>query len=190
MGNFPLTRIALNLSLIVALAIQPVAAVRGDRRLFGEMLGKRHPHMSRLWLLRSRASERSVLLLLWYSKGCRKRRLPSQAAVVTMNRRTRMCSVHLLPIWKRRRRLASCPTRTNPESGVQSVCLCEQDSQPLSDSSPRRPVNESRTSLAIGNVGPVGADGDGRLSLSTARDGTDIPTLAHFSQIVLCIWRL
>jgi hypothetical protein len=76
------------------------------------------------------------------------------------------------------------------EPGVQLVCLCKQDSQPLSDASPTRPVNESRTSLAIGYLGPVGSQVDGLMSLSTAGNGTDVSALAHFSQIVLCIWRL
>jgi hypothetical protein len=76
------------------------------------------------------------------------------------------------------------------EAGVESVCLCARNAQPLSDSSPIRPVNESRTSLAIGFLGPVGSENDGLMSLSTARNGTGLPAVAHFSQIVLCIWRL
>ena len=76
------------------------------------------------------------------------------------------------------------------QSSVQSLCLCEQNSQPLSDSSPRRPVSEIRTSFAIAHIGPVGADRDHRLSIATARGGTNAIEIAHFSQIVLCIWRL
>ena len=192
MGNFPLTRIALNLSLIVALAIQPVAAcaVTADCSV--------------------RCSESDTVMC----PGC------GCCEVEKVNDRCCCCSGTAEPAEKKAAKPSCCshdessdlsdldvfsPPRADletpepacelsdsdeSETTLQSLCLCEQNSQPLSDSSPTRPVNESRASLAIRFSGPVGADSDSRLSLSIARDGKDVPALAHFSQILLCIWRL
>ncbi len=192
MGDFPLTRIALNLLLIVALAIQPVAvcAVTADCSV--------------------RYSESDTVMC----PGC------DCCEVEEVNDRCCCCSGTAEAAEKRAARPSCCGHDESPdlsdldvfgspradletpesvcelsdsdelETTLQSHCFCEQNSQPLSDSSPTRPVNESRASLAIGFDGLIGDDSDSRLSLSIAREGTDVPVLAHFSQIVFCVWRL
>jgi hypothetical protein len=76
------------------------------------------------------------------------------------------------------------------DSGLRSVCLCGRDSQPLSDSSPPRPTSENRDRLALGasvldksrwNLGP---------SLATSQYAADLSVPQCFSQVILCVWRL
>ncbi len=189
MGNFPLTRIALNLSLIVAVAIQPVAACAAVA----------------VCSVRCSASDTRMCL----GCGCCEVERAndhccccfSTADVEEKERFEPSCCSHdeltdaevfdfQCSDLERSNTACKLSDAAESETTIQSLCLCEQNSQPLSDSSPTRPVNESRASLAMGFAGPVGADRDGRLSPALARDGTDIAELAHFSQIVLCIWRL
>jgi hypothetical protein len=75
-------------------------------------------------------------------------------------------------------------------AGVRSICLCEQDSQPLSDSTPRRPVSENRDTLSLESHDlDEGVWNCGQL-LATTQYGEDVPVSVRFSQVILCIWRL
>ncbi len=189
MRNFHLARIAVNLSLIVALAIQPVAAcaVAADCSL------------------KCSASD----ILLCPGCGC--------CEVEQANDRCCCCSGTAKVVEEEAAKPSCCSRDESADAevfdasssdldtlstacklsepdeselGLQSVCLCDQSSQPLNDPSPPRPANESRTGLAIGYAGPVAADFDDQLSRTAALDATGAPALAHFTQIVLCIWRL
>ena len=189
MGNFPLTRIALNLSLIVALALQPMAT-------YGTMAG--------CW---AKCSASDALMC----PGC--------GCCEVQDRNDRCCccrdtdnaaekeaakpsccshdessdsDVSDAPSADSQKHQHVCELSDSKASelGVRSVCACEQNPQPLSESSPTSPVKESRTSQGVGYVGMKGSENGGWLSLSTVRDRTDVSALAHFSQIVFCIWRL
>ena len=188
MGNFPLTRIALNLSLIVALSIQPVAvdAVTAD--------------CSR----RCRVSDALTC------QGCR------CCQVKEVTDRCGCCSSTAQSADPNAGK-PSCCSQSEPADQIlfvarcgdlddsdpaydgsdpdelkatrRSLCLCGKDSQPWSDSSSSSSATELRASLAIGFASSRAADCDSRVSLSIAR-AEMVPALAHFSQIVLCIWRL
>ncbi len=72
-----------------------------------------------------------------------------------------------------------------------SACLCGVTSPPLSDSSPRPPINELRDFDVLSYFVRVV---DAEAALSSVRPegelvGVDVPA-EHFSQRVLCIWRL
>jgi hypothetical protein len=73
---------------------------------------------------------------------------------------------------------------------VRSICLCEQGSQPLSDSSPRPRINEDREVLSFGFACRDGCDGDRGMLLGVSQYGADVAVAEHFSQVMLCIWRL
>ena len=84
----------------------------------------------------------------------------------------------------------SATTIASVESGLRSICLCEQDSQPLSDSSPRRPTSEQRDTLSLA-PGDIYSSVWGRDRLLAASQyATSVPPKLHFSQVMLCIWRL
>ncbi len=71
-----------------------------------------------------------------------------------------------------------------------STCLCEQSPQPLSDSSPRRPASEQRDIAAIAATVDDRSPWHAPHGTAKTRYGI-LPVLPpHFSQVVLCIWRL
>lgn len=76
------------------------------------------------------------------------------------------------------------------ESGLRAICLCEQESQPLSDSTPQRPTNDHRDTLSLTGSGPDSGGVRRHLTLAAAQYATNVPPQLRFSQVVLCIWRL
>jgi hypothetical protein len=76
------------------------------------------------------------------------------------------------------------------EFGVRSICLCEQEPQPLSDSTPRRPVSENRDNLSVGSADLDEGTCDKGNLLAATQYSADISVPEHFSQVVLGIWRL
>ncbi len=75
------------------------------------------------------------------------------------------------------------------ESGLRTVCLCEQKSQPLRDPSPRRPNNDHRDTIAP-PTSDIGGNSGRDSALAASRYAPDIPPEHRFSQVLLCIWRL
>lgn len=71
-----------------------------------------------------------------------------------------------------------------------SACLCQQEELPLGDPSPRRPASEDRDEVSLGyaksNASDFGNHADRR---SVARSDV-APSLRQFSQAMICIWRL
>ena len=194
MGNFPLTRIALNLLLIVSLAIQPVAACAFTADCAVRCSGSDTVMCPGCGCCEVEGANDRCCCCSGTAKSS-----DTEAAKPSCcsHKESAVEDVFGEPSADLETPEPTCKLSDSKdleaidsEATVQSVCLCEQNSQPLSDTSPRRPVNESRVSLAIGCADQVGDECDGRLSHSVARNSTDVPTLAHFSQIVLCIWRL
>jgi hypothetical protein len=76
------------------------------------------------------------------------------------------------------------------DAGVRSICLCEQRSPPLSDSSPRRPTTEDRDVVSLESIDLHGyAWNSGRLVAKRQATAPLVPP-SHFAQVMLCIWRL
>lgn len=73
---------------------------------------------------------------------------------------------------------------------LRSMCMCGADSHPLSDSSPRSRISENRTSVPLRCADLDGIDRELGMSRAPNRPGADGFGLAHFSQVLLCIWRL
>tara|TARA_R110002049_G_scaffold288534_1_gene471104 strand:- start:20453 stop:21055 length:603 start_codon:yes stop_codon:yes gene_type:complete len=73
---------------------------------------------------------------------------------------------------------------------VTGVCHCGMESQPLGDSSPSRPTIERRDSVAIrfADLATIFGDAIAKPSRLSQSEVSNSP--AHFSQIHLCIWRL
>ena len=76
------------------------------------------------------------------------------------------------------------------ESGFRSICLCEQDSQPLSDSSPRRPSSEHRDTFSLATSDIEDSVWGCDHLLAASQYATSVPPTHRFSQVMLCIWRL
>ena len=76
------------------------------------------------------------------------------------------------------------------DAGVRSICLCEQQPQPLSDSSPRRSTGENRdlVSFELSHIGESRWSADRLIATGPAESATAAPS--HFAQVMLCIWRL
>ena len=74
--------------------------------------------------------------------------------------------------------------------GLQSICLCEQNSQPLSDSSPRRPTCENRDIVSLESNALNGSAWNAGHLTGTSQFASPLPPAFHFAQIMLCIWRL
>ena len=195
MGNFPLTHIAVNLSLIVAMAIQPVAAcmVSVDRSAScSERDNFMCPGCGCCEV--EQADDRCGCCAqapdeLGTANDAEQEASEPSCCSHDESANTESSNVSSDEFDT----TAAASKRSEPaesESGVRSVCCCMQSSQPLSDSSPRRPVSENRTSLVVGYVGAVGADADEQQLRPPACNATDIRALPHFSQILFCIWRL
>lgn len=75
-------------------------------------------------------------------------------------------------------------------AGLRAVCMCDQSSQPLGDSAPRRTTSENRDVFSIGSRGPDNDVVNSGRDLAASSYTADVPVTTHFSQVVLCIWRL
>lgn len=73
------------------------------------------------------------------------------------------------------------------DTGVRLICLCEQQPQPLSDSSPRRPTSENRDLVSL-ESNDLGESGWHLIARWQAESAPVAPS--HFAQVMLCIWRL
>jgi hypothetical protein len=181
MRNFHLTRIAVNLLLIVALAIQPVAVCLAD---VGGGSG---------------CSETGTVTC----QGC------GCCEVERADDRCCCCSGAAEPEAKEEVEPSCCsgthhaadesevstgqesaPSIAPIDTGVRSTCLCQQESQPLSDSSPRRPTNENRdlVSLDSSDRDESGWNSEHLIAKRLAEAEPAAPS--RFAQVMLCIWRL
>jgi len=73
------------------------------------------------------------------------------------------------------------------ESAARSVCLCEQDASPFGDSGPRRGTIDNRDTVLLAWTA---LDFSGGKGVPTAPYGPALPVPSHHSQLMLCIWRL
>lgn len=175
MRNFHLTHIAVNLSLIVALAIQPVAV---------------------------------CLASVDGASGCSNAPLSEPACGCCDPDETNDCDCCCSHAVESKRSTTppsgSCGhadanlAAPTPNAGLavavdarfRSVCLCEQEAPPLSDSSPRRRGSETRdTFVLVSTVAEPGPSDHAQRDAFTMR-GTGPSLPVHFTQIMLCIWRL
>ena len=69
------------------------------------------------------------------------------------------------------------------------ICLCGHDLPPLSDSSPRYPNSENRDTLSTPSQSDGVVSGLHRLLVKSPYSTSVLP-MHHYSQVVLCIWRL
>lgn len=75
-------------------------------------------------------------------------------------------------------------------SGILRSCSCDQQSQPLSDTSSQRTSSESRHTIAVGYLA-FDASLLNEVSASSAEHRSAVlPTPQHVTQVLLCIWRL
>lgn len=183
MRNFPLTHIAVSLLLIVVLAIQPIAICFASAACVAD---GSNPSTSTCQGCACCEVARSDDL-------CCCCRAPAQTGQKD-EAESSCCSSN----GKASAKSDSAAEELANESagaienatGVGSICLCEQDRQPLSDSSPRRPASENRVSLSIGSadLGERAWSHEQLLAATQYAAGVPIPT--RFSQVVFCIWRL
>lgn len=181
MRNFHLTHIAVNLSLIVALAIQPVAVCLAN--VDGG----------------SDCSETGTVMC----QGC------GCCEVDRADDRCCCCSSAVEPEAKEEVEPSCCsgkhdaadesevsteqespPSIVPIDAGVRSICLCEQQSQPLSDSSPRRTTSENRDVVSLESPDLDGCGWSSENLIAKGRAESASAARSHFSQVVLCIWRL
>jgi len=156
MRNFHLTHIAVNLLLIVTLAIQPLAVCMAN---------------------------------VVCSAGCSDASLSCQGCgcceVERAGDRCCCCSGPAEPNQEETLEASCCSS-----TGVRSICFCACDSQPLSDSAPRRIANENRETLSLGSRSLDEGLRDRRHLLVASEYAVDMPVPLRFSQVILCIWRL
>jgi hypothetical protein len=182
MRNFHLTHIAVNLLLIVALAIQPVAVCMANVEC---------------------ATGCSDTTFTCHACGC--------CEVEQVDDRCSCCSGPAEPNPEEPLEASCCSSQHNAAetttkdvdeesevaidsvecaAGVRSICLCGLDSQPLSDSAPRRIANENRETLSLGSHNLDEDVCNRRHLLVASKYAADVPVPMHFSQVILCIWRL
>jgi len=90
---------------------------------------------------------------------------------------------------------ASCcslSTSSTDDSNVElhSACGCSQSLPPLGESSPKKPTNENRDQILPASEFANVAGADDRYPRDLIAVGQSATTLLHFSQRMLCIWRL
>jgi hypothetical protein len=76
------------------------------------------------------------------------------------------------------------------DRSLRSICLCEQGALPLSDSSPRRPTSENRNTVLTvwTDIADWGCRAGTQAAAMRFADGLPLPS--HHFQVMLCIWRL
>ena len=181
MRNFHLTHIAVNLSLIVALAIQPVAVCLAN---VGGGSG---------------CSETGTVMC----QGC------GCCEVDRADDRCCCCGGPAESAEKEEVEASCCSEKQNDhdkkkssseqrsvssmetvDAGVRSICLCEQQSQPLSDSSPRRTTSENRDLVSLESTDLDGCGWNFENLVAKGQTESVPAARSHFAQVVLCIWRL
>ena len=182
MRNFHLTRIAVTLLLIVALAIQPVAVCLANVECGGGCSEAATFTCQGCGCCEvERADDRCCCCSGSGQEAPEETTEPS------------CCSgKHKEPQANDSRGNADEASATSiapVEPGLRSICLCEQGSTPLSDSSPRQPTSENRDSLSPASDLDDTAWGRDRL-LAASHYAAGVPPTHRFSQVVLCIWRL
>lgn len=75
-------------------------------------------------------------------------------------------------------------------SRMLQACSCEQQSQPLSDTSSRRTSSESRPTVAVGYTAFDASSLGDPPARSAEHQHAVRSTPQHFAQALLCIWRL
>jgi hypothetical protein len=182
MRNFHLTHITVNLLLIVALAIQPVAVCMANVEC---------------------AAGYTDTTFTCQGCGC--------CEVERADDRCCCCSGSAEPHPEETLEPSCCRSKHKaPESptedvdekseaaidsvdgaaGVRSICLCGRDSKPFNDSAPRRIANENRETLSLGSHNLDEDVCNRRHLLVASKYAADVPVPMHFSQVILCIWRL
>jgi hypothetical protein len=186
MRNFPITRAAVNLLLIVALAIQPVAVCMANVDCVAV------------------CSNTTTFIC----QGCR-------CCEVEQSDDRCCCCSGPAQAEKDHKAEASCCSSEHDSSakrdpstadldeapaaaiapgentaGIRSICWCEQDSQPLSDSSPRRPTSENRDSLSLESSDLDEGAWNRKQLLAATQYGAEVLVPTRFSQVILCVWRL
>lgn len=186
MRNIRPTHLAVNLMLIVALAIQPVAVCLAgvDCSAVGSLTSTfrcqgcgccqvEHAADRCCCCCRPIQSEVDVTV----ETGCCSIRHQADAKVARSSE-----SLHDQP--------AELIAGVTADSGLRSVCLCGRDSQPLGDSAPPRPTSENRDRLALGASVPEKSIWNlGRL-LAISQYAADSSVPQCCSSVILCVWRL
>lgn len=81
------------------------------------------------------------------------------------------------------------PASAAPSRMLQA-CSCEQQSQPLSDTSSRRTTSESRPTIAVGYAAFDASSLGDAPARSAEHQHAALLTPQHLAQALLCIWRL
>lgn len=173
MSNFHIIRTAASLSLIVALTIQPAAALGGGG-------------------IYSAASEG-----LSACQGCGccesdRGSCCSGGETATAGSREELCCGHAKAAESSHRKSELLRSDESVSSGGQldRACACGQLSQPLSDSSPRSSTGSKRVDIHVAFAMRIAADDHGHCG-NAGRVGIDQPSSPErFSQRNLCVWRL
>lgn len=180
-----LTRIAVNLSLIVALAFQPVAVCLASVDCAADCTRIRSDAASECGCCQVELADNHCCCGVGKSQyqqaahsgsGCCSK--PNEASTQSEAPRAVAPS-----------RVKNALARAY-DSVVRSVCLCEQKAPPVSDSSPRRSTLENRDNLLLAWTN---LDQRGCVSAEqnlAAQLGPRFSVSSHHSQRMLCIWRL
>jgi len=178
-----LTRFAVNLSLIVSLAFQPVAACLASVDCASDCTRSRsHPSHACGCCQADRADS---------SCCCGVERSQSKAIA---QRGSTCCGKADDSSTPTGMLTADASSRLNAvfareqASALRTVCLCEQDASPFGDSSPRRNTVENRESVLLAWINFDERARGQRVPAS--QFGPRLPVSSHHSQLMLCIWRL
>lgn len=182
MRNFLLTRIAVTLLLIVSLTIQPVVACLAS--------------------VTCAAGRSEAAALSCHGCGCcevvgaddRRCCCSGSAQVLSKGAAEPGCCRHEYKEAQesdssREVDEASATSIAPLESGLRAICLCEQSSPPLGDSSHRQPTSENRDALSLACNLDDAVLGRDHLRAASRYVTSVLPT-HRFSQVMLCIWRL
>lgn len=205
MPNFLLSRIAVNLLLIVVMAIQPVAVCWAQGSC-GDGVTRSHgvqgcaccgdKDTSDCCCQAKPAGDPAESNAESNAEGARAQDSRKQGS------RTPGCCVinqggqgNARPVEDKRdtdlvENVLATTVAVNGDARLRAICLCGIESHPLSDTMPRRGTNNVQDSSALIAFDLDESLSDRRRPLSTRFEEVRAVVPAHFSQLHLCVWRL
>lgn len=76
------------------------------------------------------------------------------------------------------------------DTELRSICLCDEESQPLSDSSTRRITGKNRDLVSLESPGRNGSGWNSQHLTAKGQAKSASAPQSRLTQVVLCIWRL
>lgn len=185
MRNFRLTHIAVNLSLIVAMMVQPVAVCFASAGGVSSCTNSQHDSFTCPGCGCCEVETASDRCCCCAGSAKTEPNAPVKSSCCSSKHESETADVEATTDTK-----PSKSVITPAKSGVKSICLCEQRSQPLPDPSPRRTSSDSRDIISLDVLDFDQNAWDGNASSLVSKHCACTAFSPHYSQIVLCIWRL